>query len=476
MELSQLSITDLRKQLVNGDICSSDIIESLAHTIESKDAEIGAYLSHDPDTAKQQAQGIDLSLPLGGIPIAIKDNINVKDQPCSCASRFLNGAYTSPYDATVIQKLRAAGAILYGRTNMDEFAMGSTTENSALGNTVNPHDTSRVPGGSSGGSAAAVASNTAIAALGSDTGGSIRQPASYCGVVGLKPSYGRVSRYGLVAFASSLDQIGPITQTVNDSALLLNAISGADSADATTCEQPEIDFTLGLDEGVSGMKLGLPKEYFSDGIDPTVRSKVQESIKSLEAAGAEIVDISLPHTEYAVATYYIIAPAEASSNLSRFDGVRYGNRIHDPNEIIDLYRGSREQGFGPEVKRRIILGTYVLSSGYYDAYYNKAQKVRSLIKQDFAEAYQKVDAILSPVTPNIAPKIGADKDNPLQQYLADIFTISANLAGVCGISVPCGMVASDSGSQLPVGLQILGPHMGEHAILKVAKTVESLNQ
>jgi aspartyl-tRNA(Asn)/glutamyl-tRNA(Gln) amidotransferase subunit A len=475
MELSNQSITALRKQLVSGDISSADIIDSLANAIETKDAKIGAYLSHDIDTAKQEAAAADLSLPLGGIPIAIKDNINVKGQPCSCASHFLDGSYTSPYDATVIGKLRAAGAILYGRTNMDEFAMGSTTENSALGNTVNPHDITRVPGGSSGGSAAAVASQSAIAALGSDTGGSIRQPASYCGVVGLKPSYGRVSRYGLVAFASSLDQIGPITQTVEDSALLLNAISGVDPADATSLTQTNVDFTDSLNEGVSGMKLGLPKEYFGDGIDPAVRSKVDDSIKKLEAAGAEIVEISLPHTEYAVAAYYIIAPAEASSNLSRFDGIRYGNRVEDPTEIIDLYRRSREQGFGPEVKRRIILGTYVLSSGYYDAYYNKAQKVRSLIKQDFANAYQKVDAILSPVTPNVAPKIGADKDNPLQQYLADIFTISANLAGICGISVPCGKITSDSGSELPVGLQILGPHMGEQAILKVAKSVESSN-
>tara|TARA_B110000285_G_scaffold48101_1_gene54327 strand:- start:2649 stop:4076 length:1428 start_codon:yes stop_codon:yes gene_type:complete len=473
MELSNQSITSLRKQLTSGDICSADIIGSLADAIEKKDGEIGAYLSHDLDAAREAAKTADLSLPLGGIPIAIKDNINVKGQPCSCASRFLDGSYTSPYDATVISKLRAAGAILYGRTNMDEFAMGSTTENSALGNTRNPHDLTRAPGGSSGGSAAAVASHSAIAALGSDTGGSIRQPASYCGVVGLKPSYGRVSRYGLVAFASSLDQIGPITQNVEDSALLLNAISGRDVMDATSLEQPDTDFTQGLNDGVAGMKLGLPKEYFGDGIDPAVRHQVDESIKKLESAGAELVEISLPHTEYAVATYYIIAPAEASSNLSRFDGIRYGNRVENPNDIIDLYRRSREQGFGPEVKRRIILGTYVLSSGYYDAYYNKAQKVRGLIKRDFENAYQKVDAILSPVTPNVAPTIGADKDNPLQQYLADIFTISANLAGICGISVPCGKVTSASGSQLPVGLQILGPHMGEQAILKVARAVES---
>lgn len=474
MELSELSITSLRQQLTSGDISTIDIIDSLAAAIDEKDAQIGAYLHQDLDAAKQAAQNVDLSLPLGGIPIAIKDNINVKGQPCSCASRFLDGSYTSPYDATVITKLRNAGAIPYGRTNMDEFAMGSTTENSALGNTLNPHDLSRAPGGSSGGSAAAVASHSAIAALGSDTGGSIRQPASYCGVVGLKPSYGRVSRYGLVAFASSLDQIGPITQNVEDAALLLNAISGKDSSDATSVEQPETDFTEGLNDGIEGMRLGLPKEYFGDGIDPAVRQKINETIKKLESAGAEIVDVSLPHTEYAVATYYIIAPAEASSNLSRFDGVRYGNRIEKPNDIIDLYRSSREQGFGPEVKRRIILGTYVLSSGYYDAYYNKAQKVRDLIRQDFLTAYEEVDAILSPVTPNVAPLIGADKDNPLQQYLADIFTISANLAGICGISVPCGSISSDTGSQLPVGLQILGPHMGEQAILRIARAAEAM--
>lgn len=476
MELSDHSITSLRQLLTSGDICAVDIVDSLATAIEQKDGEIGAYLHHDLTAAKEAAEAADLSLPLGGIPIAIKDNINVKGQPCTCASRFLDGAYTSPYDATVIRKLRAAGAIPFGRTNMDEFAMGSTTENSALGTTLNPHDLTRAPGGSSGGSAAAVASDSAIAALGSDTGGSIRQPASYCGVVGLKPSYGRVSRYGLVAFASSLDQIGPVTKNVEDAALLLNAICGSDPSDATSLEQGECDFTQGIHEGVSGMKLGLPREYFGDGIDPAVRRQIENSIEKLAGAGAEIVDISLPHTEYAVATYYIIAPAEASSNLSRFDGVRYGNRVKNPDDIIDLYRRSREQGFGPEVKRRIILGTYVLSSGYYDAYYNKAQKVRQLIKKDFENAYREVDAILCPVTPNVAPTIGADKDNPLQQYLADIFTISANLAGICGISVPCGNITSESGSKLPVGLQILGPHMGEQTILRVAQATEVVSR
>ncbi|MBK1830085.1 Asp-tRNA(Asn)/Glu-tRNA(Gln) amidotransferase subunit GatA [Verrucomicrobiaceae bacterium R5-34] len=472
MSLSTQSISSLRSQLVSGDIQPSDILDSLASSIEEKNGSVGAYLSHDLDTAKKEANQADLSLPLGGIPIAIKDNINVKGQPCSCGSKFLDGAYNAPYDATVIARLREAGAVPFGRANMDEFAMGSTTENSALGKTSNPHDVTRTPGGSSGGSAAAVASHTAIAALGSDTGGSIRQPASHCGVVGLKPSYGRVSRYGLVAFASSLDQIGPLTHTVEDAALMLNAISGYDAADSTSSDHDVPDFTQGLDQGVAGMKLGLPKEYFGEGIDPEVRKSVDASIAKLEAQGAELVEISLPNTEYAVATYYIIAPAEASSNLSRFDGVRYGNRVEQPEDVLDLYRRSREQGFGPEVKRRIILGTYVLSSGYYDAYYNRAQKVRTLIRQDFENAYQKVDAILSPVAPSAAPLLGADKDNPLQQYLADIYTISANLAGICGISVPAGTVTSENNTQLPVGLQILGPHMGEQKLLQIARAAE----
>lgn len=473
MPLNTQSITSLRKQLTSGEIQPGDILDSLANAIEADNPTVGAYLSYDLDAAKTEANKADLSKPLGGIPIAIKDNINVSSHPCSCASKFLEGTYTAPYDATVISKLRSAGAVPFGRANMDEFAMGSTTENSALGKTTNPHDPTRTPGGSSGGSAAAVASNTAIAALGSDTGGSIRQPASHCGVVGLKPSYGRVSRYGLVAFASSLDQIGPLTKNVEDAALILNAISGYDTSDSTSLEQDVPDFTQGLDAGVAGMKLGLPREYFGEGINPSVREQVDKTIAGLESAGAELVEISLPHTEYAVATYYIIAPAEASSNLSRFDGVRYGNRVEKPDDIIDLYRRSREQGFGAEVKRRIILGTYVLSSGYYDAYYNRAQKVRTLIRQDFLEAYQNVDAILSPVAPDAAPLLEADKDNPLQQYLADIYTISANLAGICGISIPCGTISSETGTNLPVGLQILGPHMGEQKILQIARATES---
>jgi len=473
MSLSKQSITSLRSQLVSGDISPGDILDSLAQEIESNNGTVGAYLSHDLEAAKKEANTADLSKPLGGIPIAIKDNINVTGQPCTCASKFLDSAYTSPYDATVISRLRKAGAIPFGRMNMDEFAMGSATESSALGKTTNPHDATRAPGGSSGGSAAAVAAHSAIAALGSDTGGSIRQPASHCGVVGLKPSYGRVSRYGLVAFASSLDQIGPLTKNVEDSALMLNAISGYDSADSTSLEDKVPDFTAGLNDGVAGMKLGLPKEFFGEGIDPDVRKSIDTAISRLESAGAELVEISLPHTEYAVATYYIIAPAEASSNLSRFDGVRYGNRAENPEEVLDLYRRSRAEGFGPEVKRRIILGTYVLSSGYYDAYYSRAQKVRTLIRQDFLDAYQKVDAIISPVTPSAAPLLGADKDNPLQQYLADIYTISANLAGICGISVPCDTITSETGTQLPVGLQILGPHMGEQKLLQIARAAET---
>ena len=472
MSLASQSISKLREQLVAGDITPADILDSVAHNIDSSNDSVGAYLSYDLESAKAEANSTDLSKPLGGIPIAIKDNINVLGQPCSCASKFLADAYTAPYDATVISRLRSAGAIPFGRANMDEFAMGSTTENSALGKTTNPHDSTRAPGGSSGGSAAAVASHSAIAALGSDTGGSIRQPASHCGVVGLKPSYGRVSRYGLVAFASSLDQIGPLTQNVEDSAILLNAISGYDAADATSLQADVPDFTEGLNDGISGMKLGIPKEFFATGIDNAVRESIDHSIARLEAAGAELVEISLPHTDYAVATYYIIAPAEASSNLSRFDGIRYGNRADNPKDVLDLYRGSRANGFGPEVKRRIILGTYVLSSGYYDAYYARAQKVRTLIRQDFLNAYEQVDAILSPVCPNAAPLLGADKDNPLQQYLADIYTLSANLAGICGISVPCSPIISETGTQLPVGLQILGPHMGEQKLLRVARAAE----
>ncbi len=468
-----MTLATLRQQLLSGETTPAAILQHLSGEITARDSQIGAYLSYDLESALAEAASADLSLPLGGIPIAIKDNINVLGQPCTCGSKFLSENYTSPYDATVVKKLRAAGAIPFGRLNQDEFAMGSSTENSALQITRNPHDPDRIPGGSSGGSAASVADRTAIAALGSDTGGSIRQPASHCGVVGLKPSYGRVSRYGLVAFASSLDQIGPLTRSVEDAAMVLQAIAGHDRQDSTCLDVPVPDYLSGLNDGVNGMKLGVPKEYFGEGIDPGVRKNVEAAIQKLAAQGAEIVEISLPHTEHAVATYYVIAPAEASSNLSRFDGIRYGHRTANPTDILDLYKKSREEGFGPEVKRRIILGTYVLSSGYYDAYYGRAQKVRTLIRRDFENAFQQVDAIVSPVAPTPARKIGAFANDPLHEYLSDIFTLSANLAGIPGVSIPCGTTDFDGAKNLPVGLQILGPHLGEAKLLQIAKSAES---
>ncbi len=467
-----MTITTLRRQLLAGEITPTALLETVAGEITTRDAQTGAYLSYDLESALSEAATVDLSLPLGGIPIGIKDNINVLGQPCTCGSKFLE-TFISPYDATVIRKLRAAGAIPFGRLNQDEFAMGSSTENSALQTTRNPRDPTRIPGGSSGGSAASVADSTAIATLGSDTGGSIRQPASHCGVVGLKPSYGRVSRYGLVAFASSLDQIGPITRSVEDAALILQAIAGMDPRDSTSLDIPVPDYLSGIHDGVKGLRLGIPKEYFGAGIDPGVRKNVEAAIQNLAAQGAEIVDVSLPHTEHAVATYYVIAPAEASSNLSRFDGIRYGRRAINPGDIPGLYQKSREQGFGPEVKRRIILGTYVLSSGYYDAYYSHAQKVRTLVRRDFESAFQQVDAILSPVAPSPARKIGSNSTDPLQEFLSDIFTIAANLAGIPGISIPCGTTDFDGGKNLPTGLQILAPHLAEAKLLQIAKAAES---
>lgn len=468
-----MTLTALRQQLLAGETTPAAILHQLESAIAARDGVTGAYLSRDLEAALAEAALADLSLPLGGIPIAIKDNLNVLGQPCTCGSRILAENYRAPYDATVIRKLRAAGAIPFGRMNQDEFAMGSSTENSALQITRNPRDPARIPGGSSGGSAAAVADATAIAALGSDTGGSVRQPASHCGVVGLKPSYGRVSRYGLVAFASSLDQIGPLTQSVEDAARILQAIAGCDPLDSTCLDVPVPDYLTRLRDGVQGMKLGVPREYFGEGIHPGVRNQVEAAIQRLAARGAEIVGISLPHTEHAVATYYVIAPAEASSNLARFDGIRYGHRSANPADILDLYKKSRDEGFGPEVKRRIILGTYVLSSGYYDAYYGRAQKVRTLIRRDFETAFQQVDAILAPVAPTPARQIGALASDPLHEYLSDIFTLSANLAGIPGISVPCGSTAYDGAPNLPVGLQILGPHLGEAKLLQIAHAAES---
>ena len=470
LNAADFTITQLKQAYQSGDLTPADALKSIAQAIDSKDGDIGGYLSYDLDLALADAEKVDLSLPLGGVPIAIKDLINAEGQPCGCASKMLTGKYKAPYDATVVRKLRGAGAIPFGRTNMDEFAMGSSNENSGIKICRNPYDPERIPGGSSGGSAAVVASNTAVAALGTDTGGSIRQPASHCGVVGLKPTYGRVSRYGLVAFASSLDQAGPMTKTVEDAALLLGAISGSCERDSTCLDLEVPDYTAALDKGMAGLKVGLPKEYFAEGLDIEVKARVEAGIKQLTDKGAEVVEVSLPNTEHAVATYYVIATAEASANLARFDGVRYGHRSDSADDLLTVYEKSRDEGLGSEVKRRIILGTYVLSSGYYDAYYLRAQKVRTLIRDDFNHAFKEVDVIASPVSPTPAFKIAEKLSDPLSMYLADIYTISANLAGICGVSVPCGAITED-GKDLPVGLQLLGKPLGEETILQAASTI-----
>lgn len=472
MSLGKLTLAALRRELAQRTVSPREVVQDLIKAIQERDAALGGYLPLDDravERALAAAEKADVSLPLGGVPIAIKDAIAVMGEPCTCASKILKG-YVSPFDATAVAKLKAAGAIPFGRANMDEFAMGSSTENSAWQITRNPRDPSRTPGGSSGGSACVVAADTAIASLGSDTGGSIRQPAAFTGIVGLKPSYGRVSRYGLVAFASSLEGIGPMTKTVEDAALLLQYLAGHDPLDSTSLDAPVPNYTATLEAGVKGLRVGLPKEYFhGGGISPGVRDAVMNAVHQLEAQGAHLVEISLPHTEYAVATYYIIATAEASSNLARFDGIRYGHRTAAPvSDLAELYSRTRAEGFGPEVKRRIILGTYVLSSGYYDAYYLKAQKVRTLIRQDFLQAFEKVDVIASPTTPTTAWKLGEKTNDPLQLYLADIFTLAANLAGVCGISVPCG---TDDG--LPVGFQLMAPALGEPVLLQAARAVEA---
>ena len=468
--LTELTISDLQAGFRSGAFSPVEALQSLEQKIANVDGEIGAYLARDFSAALAAAENADVSLPLGGVPIGIKDVINVDGEQCTCASKMLEG-YKAPYDATVISRLRAAGAIPFGRLNMDEFAMGSSTENSAYQITRNPWDTSRIPGGSSGGSAAAVAAREAFATLGSDTGGSIRQPAALCGVVGLKPSYGRVSRFGLVAFASSLDQIGPFARSTRDCASLLNVISGKDPRDSTSLDLPPEDFTSQLGRDLRGVRLGIPKEYFVDGMDPRVRAKIEEAIQTCASLGAELVEVSLPHTSYAVGVYYIIATAEASANLARFDGVRYGYRAKQPTDLLDHYCRSREEGFGSEVKRRILLGTYVLSSGYYDAYYLRAQKVRTLIRRDFHDAFEKVDALICPTSPDLAFKIGERVNDPLRMYLADIFTIAANLDGICGISVPCGFVQED-GKNLPVGLQFLGKSLDETRLLGIADAFE----
>ena len=477
MSLHTLTIHQLREKLRRGDVSAREATQSLLDRIQAVDGKLKAYLWLNAEDALAQADAIDRSSIakngklLGGVPIAIKDVINVEGQPCTCGSRILKG-HTSVYDAFVVQRLREAGAILLGRTNMDEFAMGSSTENSSWGITRNPWDLERIPGGSSGGSAAAVAADEAFAALGTDTGGSIRQPASLCGCVGFKPTYGRVSRYGLVAFASSLDQIGPFTRDVADGALMLRVLAGHDRHDSTSVPQPVPDYTMAMGKGLKGLRIGLPKEYFIDGMDREVDGAVRAAIKKLQELGAEIVEISLPHTDYAVAVYYLIATAEASANLARFDGVRYGARVTG-EDVIDMYGKTRGAGFGPEVKRRIILGTYALSAGYYDAYYLRAQKVRTLIRQDFEKAFEKCDAIVTPTSPEVAFRIGEKTDDPLKMYLSDIFTISVNLAGICGVSLPCGFTASP---RLPIGLQVLGKQFGEETVLRVAHAYEQATE
>ena len=447
--------------------------ESVLARIASVDERVKAYLTVTADAALAQAEQADrerssgTTSPVLGVPIAIKDNMCTEGVRTTCASKIL-GNFIPPYNATVVARLQHAGYVMPGKVNMDEFAMGSSTENSGFMVTKNPWDLERIPGGSSGGSAAAVAAGECIAALGSDTGGSIRQPAACCGVVGLKPTYGRVSRYGLVAFASSLDQIGPITKDVTDAAILLNIISGHDERDSTSADVPAPDFTKSLVRDLKGVKVGIPKEYFIEGMDPEVDRAVRSAVKTLEALGATVVDVTLPHTGYAVATYYILATSEASSNLARYDGVKYGYRASGAKDLLEMYTKSRSQGFGPEVKRRIMLGTYALSAGYYDAYYKKGQQARTLIKRDFEEAFRRADIIATPTAPTAAFKIGEKSSDPLQMYLSDIFTISVNLAGIPGISIPCGFTAGG----LPVGLQLLGRHFDEASILRAAYAYE----
>ncbi len=455
-------------------ISAKESVELVLERVNATDKKINALLSVRAEHALAQAEKIDNARAngeqlgaLAGLPIAVKDLLCEKNIECTCASKILKG-YFPPYNATVIEKLKSAGAIIVGRLNMDEFAMGSSTENSAFKQTRNPWDTERSPGGSSGGSAASVAARQFPLTIGTDTGGSIRQPAALCGVTGLKPTYGRVSRYGLVAYASSLDQIGPLTLNTEDAAIAMNVIAGHDPKDSTSADIPVPDYTANLEEKITGMKIGVPKEYFQTGIDAEVNSAVKTALDKLQNLGAEIIEISLPHTDYAIATYYIVATAEASSNLARYDGIHYGARAADAKNLADVYKKSRREGFGDEVIRRIILGTYVLSSGYYDAYYLKALKVRTLIKQDFDKAFEKVDAIITPTSPTTAFKIGEKTDDPLQMYLSDIFTVSVNLAGIPGISVPCGF----SKSGLPIGMQLLAKPFAEETILKIANAYQ----
>jgi len=473
-DLSNLTAIELRSRLADGEVSSEQAVRACLDRIAAADGQVGAFVHLFADRAIEQARSIDARRargepigPLAGLPVAIKDNMATSFGVTSCGSRIL-ADFHAPYDATVVERLSAADGVILGKTNMDEFAMGSSTENSALGRTANPWDGSRVPGGSSGGAAAAVAARMVPAALGSDTGGSIRQPASLCGVVGLKPTYGRVSRYGLVAFASSLDQIGPLGRTVPDAALLLNAIAGRDGRDSTSVDRAVPDYLARLDEPLDRLRVGVVREFFGEGLDEPVRSAVQAALADLERSGAELVEVSLPHARYGIATYYIVAMAEASSNLARYDGVHYGYRTPHPADYVDVYMASRADGFGDEVKRRIMLGTYALSSGYYDAYYLRALKVRRLIKGDFDAAFAQVDVVAGPTSPTVAFEFGAKTDDPLQMYLSDVYTGTCNLAGLPGISVPCGF--DEAG--LPIGLQLIADAFEEEKLLRAARMYE----
>jgi aspartyl-tRNA(Asn)/glutamyl-tRNA(Gln) amidotransferase subunit A len=471
------TLAALREQVASGSVKAADLASDYYHRIAAVNPHLNVYLSLSKGRAMAQAERVDAMAakgdplpPLAGIPVGIKDVLVMKGAPATAGSKILEG-YHPPYDATAVAKLEAAGAVLLGKLNCDEFAMGSSNENSAYGPVRNPADPERVPGGSSGGSAAAVAANMAVATLGTDTGGSIRQPASFCGVVGVLPTYGRVSRYGLIAFASSLDRVGPFAGNVRDAATLLGVIAGRDEKDATSSPAPVPDYAAESDKPVEGLRIGVPAEYFAEGLDPEVRAAVEKGIAALKAAGCVVKPVSLPHTKYAIPTYYLVATAEASANLARFDGVRYGYRSKASETLGAMYRHSRDEAFGAEVKRRILLGTYALSAGYYDAYYGKAQQVRRLLAEEFSRAFANVDAIVTPTSPVPAFKLGEKTGDPLSMYLADIYTVTASLAGICGVSVPCG---STSGG-LPVGMQVLAAHLNEGTAFRVARAVESAN-
>ena len=474
MDITNLTVHELQEKLEKKELTSEEIVQAYIDRINDKEKDVKAFVTTLCDEALKEAKEIDEKRKngeklssLAGIPIGIKDNMCTKGVKTTCSSRMLEN-FVAPYNATVVEKLNEENLIDLGKLNMDEFAMGASTEYSYFKKTCNPWNLKTVPGGSSGGSAAAVAANLVPWALGSDTGGSIRQPSSFCGVVGLKPTYGLVSRYGLVAFASSLDQIGPITKDVRDSAMLLNIIAGHDERDTTSYNMPKKDYTKALNGNVKGLKIGIPKEYFGEGINEEVKAKLEEAIETYKKLGAEVQEFSLDIAQYALATYYIIACAEASSNLGRFDGIRYGYRTENYTNLKELYKNSRSEGFGPEVKRRIILGTYVLSSGYYDAYYKKAQQVRTLVKKEFDKAFEKYDVLLTPTSPTVAFEMGTRSENPLEMYLADICTVSVNIAGLPGISIPCGV----NGDNMPIGMQLIGNKFEEEKILNAAYTFE----